>query len=57
MHINTDKTKALLAVGKRLRRRLDSTAANLQIKLNNTDIEQVTSQKLLGLQIDQDLTY
>ncbi len=55
MYLNTSKTKAMLAVGKRLRKRFDGKP--LSLHLNNEDIKMVKSHKLLGLKIDQDLTY
>ena len=38
----------MLAVGKRLQKRLDSTEANLNLSLNGAIIEQVKSHKLLS---------
>ena len=57
MFINIEKTKSLLITGKRLRQKLTPDETDLQIQLNNIDIEQVTNHKLLGVYIDQDLTY
>ena len=57
MYLNPSKTKAMLAVGKRLRKRFDGETSSLQLSLNDEEIEIVRSHKLLGLKIDQDLTY
>ena len=57
MFINIEKTKSMLITGKRLRHKLPPDSTDLQIQLHNTDIEQVTNHKLLGVYIDQDLTY
>ena len=38
----------MLAVGKRLKKRLDSTEANLVLSLNGAIIEQGKNHKLLG---------
>ena len=47
----------MLAVAKRLRKRVDGETSSLQLSLNDKEIEIVKSHKLLGLKIDQDLTY
>ena len=52
MHLNPSKTKAMLAVGKRLRKRFDEETSSLQLSLNDKEIEIVRSHKLL----DQRLT-
>ena len=57
MYLNPSKTKAMLAVGKRLRKRFDGETSSLQLCLNDEEIEIVRSHKLLGSKIDQDLTY
>ena len=57
MYIDTQKTKALLVTGKRLRRRMDQDTAMLEVAMDTAEIEQVASHKLLGLIIDEDLTY
>ena len=46
-----------LAVGKRLRKGLDSTEANVNLFLNGAIIEQVKSHKLPGIHINQDLHF
>jgi hypothetical protein len=55
MLLNTDKTKSILVSGKRLRSRLDNSTLDLQ--LNGTAIGQVTSQKLLGVTLDEELSF
>lgn len=57
MFINTSKTKAMILVGKCLRKRLDQDPINFQLSLNNKQIDFVKTYKLLGLKIDDDLTY
>ena len=57
MYLNPSKTKAMLAVGKRLRKRFDGETSSLQLCFNDEEIKIVRSHKLLGLKIDQDLTY
>ena len=52
MHLNPSKTKAMLAVGKRLRKRFDEETSSLQLSLIDKEIEIVRSHKLL----DQRLT-
>ena len=47
----------MLAVGKRLRKGLDSTEANLNLFFSGAIIEQVKSQKLPGIHINQDLHF
>ena len=54
MYLNPSKTKAMLVVGKRLRKRFDGETSSLQLSLNDKEIEIVRSHKLLGLKIDQD---
>jgi len=49
--LNETKTKAILASGKWLDKRLG------QVKLNATEHEQVNSQKLLGVKIDCKLSF
>ena len=44
---NASKTKCLLVTGKRIPCKLDDRS--LELKLDNSDIEQVDGQKLLGL--------
>ena len=50
MIINTDKTKSILITGKRIENKLPSdTSIALAIKLDDTQIDQVSCQKLLGV--------
>jgi len=46
MYINTQKTKALLVTGKRLRRRMDQDSGKLEVVTDTAEIEQVASHKL-----------
>lgn len=52
--INESKTKALLVTGKRL---LSKIEVNPTIMVNKTEIELVSSVKLLGLEIDSELSF
>ena len=56
MYINTQKTKALLVTGKRLRRPMDLDSGKLGVVTDTAEVEQVESHKRLGLIIDEDLT-
>ena len=51
------KTKALLVTGKRLRKRMVQDTGKMGVKTDNAEIEQVANHKLLGMIIDEDLTY
>ena len=57
MIISQTKTKSVLVVGRRLRKRSDSTEANLNLPLNGAIIELVKSLEPLGIHIDQDLDF
>ena len=57
MYMNMQKTKALLVTGKRLRQRMVQNTGKLGVKTDNAEIEQVANHKLLGMIIDEDLTY
>ena len=57
MYMNMQKTKALLVVGRRLRERMVQDTGKLGVKPDNAEIEQVANHKLLGMIIDEDLTY
>ena len=57
MYLNPSKTKAMLAVGKCLQKHFDGETSSLQLSLKDKEIKIVRSHKLLGLKIDQDLTY
>ena len=56
-YMNMQKTKALLVTGKRLREHMAQDTGKLGVKADNADIEQVANHKLLGMIIDEDLTY
>ena len=57
MYINTVKTKALLVTGKRLKHKLSEETASLKLRLDATNIDQLSHHKLLGLIIDKDLSF
>ena len=53
--LNEKKTKEMLATGKWLDKKLEQP--QLQLKLNASELEQVNSQKLLGVTIDSKLSF
>ena len=55
MVLNASKTKSLLITGKRLAKKALDTA--LKISCNGSEIEQVNSQKLLGVKLDSHLNF
>ena len=55
MILNETKTKAMLATGKWIEKRMNNQ--QLQVKLNTTEPKPVSSQKLLGITIDQKLSF
>ena len=57
MYMNMQKTKALLVTGKRLRKRIVQDSGKLEVKTDNAEILNVKNHKLLGMIIDEDLTY
>ena len=57
MYMNMQKTKALLVAGKRLRKRIVQDSGKLEVKTDNAEIVNVKNHKLLGMIIDEDLTY
>ena len=57
MYINTEQTKALLVTGKRLQHKLSEETATLKLRLDATNIDQLSHHKLLGLIIDKDLSF
>ena len=57
MYINTEKTKVLLVTGKRLQHKLSEETASLKLRLDATNIDQLSHHKLLGLIIDKDLIF
>ena len=57
MYMNMQKTKVLLVTGKCLRKRMVQDTGKMGVKTDNAEIEQVANHKLLGMIIDEDLTY
>ena len=55
MSINSQKTKSMLVTGKRLRNLVASTS--IDVSLNGSNIEHVADFKLLGITLDQDLSF
>ena len=55
MVINMSKTKSMLITGKRIRNNASTISTSIDAKLNDAEIEQVLSFKLLGVSLDQDL--
>ena len=55
MVLNVSKTKVLLVTGKRLESKIPVT--DLKITVNGNNIEQVRSQKLLGVTLDSHLNF
>ncbi len=58
MLINVDKTKSLLVTGKRIAKKLhDDITPCLNLKINNSEILEVSKLKLLGLTYDRNMTF
>jgi hypothetical protein len=55
MVLNASKTKVLLVTGKRMEKKLSDT--ELKITVSGKEIEQVASQKLLGVKLDKNLDF
>ena len=55
MVLNASKIKSLLVTGKRLEKKAPDT--NLKLSRNGSEIEQITSQKLLGVKLDNHLSF
>ena len=55
MVLNASKTKSLLVTGKRLEKKAPDT--NFKLSCNGSDIEQITSHKLLGVKLDNHLSF
>jgi len=55
MVLNASKTKSVLVTGKRLEKKAPDT--NLKLSCNGSEIEQTTSQKLLGVKLDTHLSF
>ena len=49
MYINTEETKALPVTGKRLQHKLSEEAASLKLRLDATNIDQLSHHNLQGL--------
>ena len=57
MVLNCTKTKSMLITGKRLKKKLVSDYESLRINLDGNKIDQVKSQKLLGVILDDELSF
>ena len=58
MFINKKKIKSLLVYGKRIPAKLDEdTPLRLDVKIDDSVIEQVPSHKILGVVIDRQMNY
>ena len=57
MYINTEKTKALIVTAKRLQHKLREETATLKLRLDANNIDQLSHRKLVGLIIDNDLSF
>jgi len=57
VRLNTDKTKFMLSASKSLRNKLTEDEKLLNVKLENSTLEQVSTYKLLGITIDHELTF
>ena len=55
--LNCFKTKKILIDGPRLRKRLSNEDRKLEIELNGSILQQVQNVKLLGLELDEQLTF
>lgn len=55
MVLNPTKTKTMLVTGKRLSKKVPST--ELKVYIDGEQIQQVSTQKLLGLIIDKEMSY
>ena len=55
MILNGSKTKCMMVTGKRLAKNMEED--QLLLKINGKRLEQVTSQKLLGVIIDDELNF
>jgi len=55
MVLNASKMKSLLINGERLEKKAPDT--NFKLSCNNNDIEQITSHKLLGVKLDNHLSF
>ena len=55
--LNCFKTNKILIDGPRLRKRLSNEDRKLEIELNGSILQQVQNVKLLGLELDEQLTF
>ena len=55
--LNCSKTKTILIDGPRLRKRLRNEDRKLEIELKGSTLEQVENVKLLGLELDEELSF
>ena len=55
MILNETKTKSMLVTGKGLAKKMEQST--LQLHVNSTELEQVSSHKLLGVTIESQLTF
>ena len=55
MVLNASKTKRLLVIGKRLKKKASDT--NFKLSCNGSEIEQITSHKLLGVKLENHLSF
>ncbi|KAL9986017.1 hypothetical protein ACROYT_G000070 [Oculina patagonica] len=55
--LNCSKTKTILIDGPRLRKRLSDEDRKLKIELKGSALEQVENAKLLGLELDEELSF
>ena len=53
--VNESKTKTMLVAGKRLHKKMNSNS--LMVHVNSVELEEVQSQKLLGVIIDNQLSF
>ena len=57
IHMNMQKTRALLVTGKYLWKCIVQDSGKLEVKMHNAEIENTGNHKILGMTIDEDLTY
>ena len=57
MVLNCAKTKTMMITGKRLKRKINPNLRSLAISVNGNQVKQVTSQKLLGVTLNDKLSF
>ena len=57
MVLNSAQTKSMLVTGKRLKKKIIGNHQSLRISIDGNLIEHVKSQKLLGVIIDDELSF